>query len=73
MFVACGVPESKFRATCSAIDKLDKVRKKTCFSRPYQSFCPALKSVPLEKNKETAAGSEEGREKDLRFAVRWGL
>ncbi|XP_024430816.2 histidine--tRNA ligase, mitochondrial [Desmodus rotundus] len=25
MFVACGVPESKFRATCSAIDKLDKI------------------------------------------------
>lgn len=26
MFEACGVPPEKFRATCSAIDKLDKVR-----------------------------------------------
>ncbi|XP_035870697.1 histidine--tRNA ligase, mitochondrial isoform X3 [Phyllostomus discolor] len=25
MFAVCGVPESKFRATCSSIDKLDKI------------------------------------------------
>ena len=25
MFAACGVPQEKFRATCSAVDKLDKV------------------------------------------------
>jgi histidyl-tRNA synthetase len=25
MFALCGVPEEKFRAICSAVDKLDKV------------------------------------------------
>lgn len=25
MFAACGVPDDKFRAICSAVDKLDKV------------------------------------------------
>ena len=25
MFAACGVPPEKFRAICSAVDKLDKV------------------------------------------------
>lgn len=25
MFAACGVPKDKFRTTCSAVDKLDKV------------------------------------------------
>lgn len=25
MFAACGVPQEKFRAICSAVDKLDKV------------------------------------------------
>lgn len=47
MFAVCGVPESKFHAICSSIDKLDKVTKKTCFSRPYPSLCPAPKSIPL--------------------------
>lgn len=27
MFEACGVPDDKFRTACSAVDKLDKVRK----------------------------------------------
>lgn len=27
MFAVCGVPESKFRAICSSLDKLDKVKK----------------------------------------------
>lgn len=58
MFAVCGVPESKFRAICSSIDKLDKVTKKTHFSRSYQSVCPALKFIPLEKNKEMVARSE---------------
>lgn len=58
MFATCGVPESKFRAICSSIDKLDKVRKNTCFSRSYQNFCPALKSRPLE---EIVPGSEGGK------------
>lgn len=26
IFEACGVPQSKFRSICSAVDKLDKVR-----------------------------------------------
>lgn len=34
IFAVCGVPESKFHAICSSVDKLDKVMKKTCFSRP---------------------------------------
>ena len=25
MFAACGIPQEKFRAACSAVDKLDKV------------------------------------------------
>lgn len=62
MFAVCGVPESKFHAVCSSIDKLDKVTKKACFSRPCQSFCLALSSIPLEKNKEMVAGCEEGEE-----------
>lgn len=33
IFAVC-VPESKFHAICSSVDKLDKVTKKTCFSRP---------------------------------------
>ena len=31
MFAACGIPQEKFRAACSAVDKLDKVN--------YQIFC----------------------------------
>jgi len=58
LLAVCGVPESKFHGICSSIDKLDKVTKKTYFSRPYQGLSPALKSVPLEKNKETVTRSE---------------
>lgn len=68
MLAVCGVPESKFHAICSSIDKLDKVTKKTCFSRPYQNLCPALKSVPLEKNKETIAGNELSLGKVRRYS-----
>lgn len=31
MFAACGVPDDKFRAICSAVDKLDKVMELDMF------------------------------------------
>lgn len=33
MFAACGVPAEKFRAICSAVDKLDKASKVCHFMR----------------------------------------
>jgi len=34
IFEVCGVPESKFRTICSAVDKLDKVRvSRACLRR----------------------------------------
>ena len=35
MFAACGIPQEKFRAACSAVDKLDKVN--------FQIFCFSTK------------------------------
>ena len=38
MFACCGVPEEKFRSICSAVDKLDKVRKKYYFCSSIAFF-----------------------------------
>jgi histidyl-tRNA synthetase len=38
MFEACGVPESSFRAICSAVDKLDKVCDKVFNAKLLNGF-----------------------------------
>lgn len=49
MFAACGVPDSKFRTICSAVDKLDKVFWNTEASllHVWDSLIDQEKSVSL--------------------------